>query len=731
MKRFPFFRQFDAMDCGPACLKMISAYYGKNISLQHLRERSFISKEGVSLAGIYTAAESMGYRCMVLQMATTTDLDEMSLMTAPLPCIIHWDQKHFVVLYKITEKYAWIADPGAGKVKIKIEKFKKFFESTEGTGIAILLEPTQNFYQEDFVKEPALNFRYLLGYFRPYRKFTIQMFVGILVSMVLQLLFPFLTQSIIDIGITNNNMNFIVLVLFAQLLLFLFSAAVNIMQRWILLHMNTRISVQLLYDFLLKLMKLPIPIFETKNIGDLYQRIEDNKRVEEFLSESFIPFILGLVNFTVFGIVLALYNGQIFLIYLGGLILYLIWLFAFLKKRKAIDYIRFQEASDSQTSVLELLKGMHEIKLQNSEMKRRQIWLSVQARLFKVKMKSLLITNYQDFGGQFINQFKDILIIIVCASEVVQGNMTLGMMLAVQYIIGQLNVPLQQLVEIIRSGQDAILSLYRMNELYSIKSETEELPEGAYHSIIPNTPDIIFKDVSFRYNELSEMVLKDINITIPHGKTTAIVGTSGSGKTTLLKLILGFYKPSAGQITIDNVDLSLINKSQWREKCGAIMQDGYIFSDTIANNIAESTDRVDKTMLFKAVKTANIKEFIESLPLGYNTQIGSKGNGVSSGQRQRLLIARAIYKDPDFLFFDEATNALDANNEKIIVDNLNEVTKDKTVLVIAHRLSTVKNADNIIVIDAGTIIEQGDHATLISKKGAYYNLVKNQLELGG
>lgn len=716
------------MDCGPTCLRMISAYYGKNIGLQKLRELSYLSKEGVSLAGIYQAAEAIGFRVMVFRMPTLTDGEKISVNTASLPCIVHWDQKHFVIVYKISKKYVWIADPAAGKLKIPISRFRQFYETNDGEGITILLEPTNQFYANEFEKEPKLSLRFLFGYFRPYRKFIVQLFISIAASIILQLIFPFLTQSIIDIGINTSNLNFILLILVAQLVIFLFGSAVNIMQRWILLQVNSRISIQLIYDFLSKMMKLPIPVFESKHTGDLYQRIQDNNRVEAFLANSFIPFIMGVINFVVFGVVLALYNGKILAVYLVGLFLYLVWIFSFMKKRKVIDYVRFQEASDNQTNVLELLKGIPEIKLQGSQLKRRQHWLSVQGHLFRAKIQSLIIANYQDFGGQFINQLKDIFIIFICANEVLAGRMTLGMMLAVQYIIGQLNVPLQQFINIIREGQDASLSLTRMNELYSMKAE-EEIA-GKITVIDPAHSDIEIKDLSFRYNELSDFVLKNINLHIPRGKTTAIVGASGSGKTTLIRLLLGFYNPSAGSIRVGGTDFSLIDKAEWRKNCGVVMQEGFIFSDSIANNIAESSDVVDKVRLLHAVKIANIQSFIESLPLAYNTQIGVRGVGLSQGQQQRLLIARAVYKEPKILFLDEATNALDANNEKVIVTNLNQVTKDKTVVVVAHRLSTVKNADKIIVLEAGEIIEEGTHEELVAHRKAYFHLVKNQLELG-
>ena len=728
MRKQPFFRQYDSMDCGPTCLKMISAAYGKNISLQKLRDLSYLSKEGVSLAGLYQASESIGFRTMVVKLQTTADEGQFSLQSATLPCIAHWDQKHFVVVYKLSATHVWIADPAAGKLKVPIASFRKYFETDHGEGIAILLEPTNEFYDVEFEKEARLSLKYLFGYFRPYRKFMIQLFIGILASVLLQLIFPFLTQAVVDVGITTSNVSFIVLILIAQLVVFVFSAFINMMQRWILLQINSRISIQLVYDFLSKLMKLPFPIFESKNTGDIYQRMEDNKRVETFLSNSFIPFIMGGVSFIVFGIVLALYSFKIFFIYLIGLSLYLFWITSFMKKRKSIDYIRFQETSANQTTVLELLRGMPEIKLQGSQIKRRQQWLSIQSRLFRAKIQSLILANWQDFGGQFINQLKDILIIFVSASEVISGQMTLGMMIAVQYIIGQLNVPVLQLAEIIREGQDAALSLTRMNELYSIKAEEETF--GNIDVSAQSDATIVLRDVSFRYNTLSDMVLKNINLVIPQGKTIAIVGASGSGKTTLLKLLLGNYSPVSGAIKVGDYDFSLADKNKWRKDCGAVMQDGFIFSDSIANNIAESSEQVDKTRLLKAVKVANIQSFIEKLPLAYNTQIGPQGIGLSQGQQQRLLIARAVYKEPKLFFFDESTNALDANNEKAIVANLNEVTKGCTVIIVAHRLSTVKNADKIIVLDEGKIIEEGTHRELVELEGAYFNLIRNQLELG-
>jgi len=542
-----------------------------------------------------------------------------------------------------------------------------------------------------------------------------------------QLIFPFLTQSIVDIGIQNQNIGFIWLILIAQLMVFVGQTGVSLLQSWILLHISTRINISLVSDFLVKLMKLPIGFFDTKMIGDLLQRIGDHTRIESFLTGSTLSILFSLINLLVFGAVLLIYNISIFLIFLFSSIAYFLWIFLFLKKRKEVDYQRFSELSQNQSSLIELIEGMQEIKLQNSEYKHRRIWTNIQARLFHANIRSLAISQYQDTGASSINKLKDIFISFVAAKAVVDGTMTLGMMLAVQYIVGQLNAPLFQMVGFIRTAQDAKISLERLNEIHN---KEEEGKEEIGLEIMPENADIAFDKVSFRYNELEEDVLKNINLTIPSGKVTAIVGTSGSGKTTLVKLLLGFYEPQKGQIKLGNTMVNNIKKSLWREKCGAVMQDGYIFSNTIANNVAESDESVDRAKLLKAVKIANIQEFIEDLPLSYNTNIGAKGNGISQGQRQRLLIARAVYKNPDFLFFDEATNALDSKNEKIIVENLDQFFAGKTVVIIAHRLSTVKNADQIVVLEKGELKEIGTHQELVQNQGLYFKLIKDQLELG-
>lgn len=591
-----------------------------------------------------------------------------------------------------------------------------------------MLEKGLNFEQSDDTTDFKLNtYGFLKAYLAPHTKMFYQLILGLLLGSVFSLIFPFLTQSLVDIGIDTRNLNFIHLVLIGQVMLFLSGLIVRFIQSWILLHISVRINVGLISDFLIKLMKLPLGFFDSKNTGDLMQRIGDHNRIQSFLTNSSLSFLLSVVNIIIFGVVLAIYSVNIFLIFLIAAILYVIWIVFFLKRRKEIDYLAFQQMSDNQDSLIEIIQGMPEIKLQGSEQKRRWKWANIQAKLFRVQMKSLAISQYQDAGGLFINQLKDILITFLAAKLVMDGKMTLGMMLAVQYIIGQLNNPLQQLIGFIRSAQDANISLERLAEVHN--QNNEEQNEMLRSNVIPEG-DIIIENLSFSYTPISPKVLKDINLIIPRGKITAIVGTSGSGKTTIVKLLLGFYKPVSGMIKVGEIPFETLYKKIWRDKCGVVMQDGYIFSDTIGNNIAESSENVDFLRLIKSANTSNIIEFINSLPLGFNTKIGAKGNGISQGQKQRLLIARAVYKDPEFIFFDEATNSLDANNEKIIMENLSEFFKNKTVVVVAHRLSTVKNADQIVVVENGEIVEIGNHKELVASQGAYFTLVKNQLELG-
>lgn len=727
--RFPYYKQLDAMDCGPTSLRMVAAHYGQQYPLQYLREHSYIDREGVSMRGIVEAAEQIGLQSLAVALPFETQADgQPGLVDAPLPCIVHWKQKHFVVVYKIKGNRIWVADPALGKVKMPVGVFKAGYIQNNDKGIALLLKPSPEFYEHEGEEADTLGFSYLFRYLRPYRQLIWQLALALVVGSLFQLIFPFLTRSIVDIGIENQNINFIFLVLFAQLALFLGQITVSVVQSWILLHIGTRVNISLISDFLYKLMRLPIGFFDAKMTGDLLQRIGDHRRIEQFLTTSTLSVLFGAFNMVIFGIVLAIFNWLIFAIFLGSSLAYILWILFFLRQREVVDHQRFLQRSENQSNLIELIQGMQEIKLQRSERRHRWKWMHIQAKLFRANVRALAITQKQDVGTQFIGQLKDIVITFFAAYAVIRGQMTLGTMLAIQYIIGQLNGPLQQLAGFFRTAQDARISLERLGEIH-LREEEEDLTP-AQTEILPEDGDINITDLNFHYNKLTGPVLQDINLTIPKGKVTAIVGTSGSGKTTLIKLLLGFYPPVEGIIKVGGMHLSNISKDLWRRNCGAVMQDGFIFSESIARNVAESEDTIDKAKLLRAVKTANIQEFIESLPLGYNTKVGSKGNGLSQGQRQRLLIARAVYKDPPYLFFDEATNALDAENEKTIMENLKQFFSGRTVIVVAHRLSTVKHADQIVVLEKGRLVEQGTHATLVAKRGKYYQLVKNQLELG-
>ena len=732
MAKFPHYMQPDAMDCGPTCLRIVAKHFGRHYNLETLRNLTWKTREGVSLLTISDAAEKIGFRTQGVRV-TIDNLHEI-----PLPAIIHWNQNHFVVLYKIKNKgkanaVYCISDPAHGLVEYSQQEFLKCWASTaqEGTpaGIALLLEPTSDFYKEEGEEVNKTGFRYLLSYLKPYRKLITQLVLGFLTGSLLSLIFPFLTQAIVDVGITTNNLNFIVLVLVAQLVLAVSQTAVGFIRSWIMLHTSTRVSISLISDFLIKLMKLPIRFFDTKMIGDLRQRIDDNQRIQSFLTGNLISMSFGIFIFIIYSFVMAYYDWTILLIFYVGSALYIGWILLFLKKRKELDYKRFTVSAANQSNVYQLITGMQEIKLNNCEKQKRWEWERIQAKLFKVSVKGLMLQQNQMAGSTLINQAKNILISFIAAKAVVEGDMTLGMMMAVQYIIGQLNSPINEFIGFIQAGQDAKISLERLGEIH--KNEDEEQAGMATLDELPVRRDIAVTNLTFQYEgPKSPRVLKNITLVIPEKKITAIVGGSGSGKTTLIKLLLGFYPPAEGKIEIDGINLNQLNMEMWRQNCGTVMQDGFIFSDTIANNIAIGTDLPDRAKLAKAVKTANIEEYIESLPLRYNTKIGQEGAGLSQGQKQRILIARAIYKNPEFLFFDEATNSLDANNEKVILENLNEFFEGKTVVTVAHRLSTVKNAHQIVVLDKGEVVEVGTHEELTRKKGAYYQLVKNQLELG-
>lgn len=716
------------MDCGPTCLRIIAKHYGKSYSLQYLRNRTHKSREGVSLLDISDTAEDIGLHTLAAQLPFDKFAEE-----APLPCIAHWNQNHFIVVYKVKNGKVYVSDPASGRLKYSEKEFKNGWITTQNNGrdngTVLFLEPTPEFYNEEDLKTDKTDIKFYLKYLLKYKKYILQLFLGLLLGSFLQLIFPFLTQSIVDVGIQNQDISFIYLILAAQLMLFISQTSVNFIRSWILLHLSTRINISIISDFLAKLMRLPIGFFESRMIGDLLQRIQDHRRVEKFLTSSTLNTVFSMFNFLIFGIVLLYYNVTIFLIFLVGSLLYISWILLFLKKRREIDYKRFNEQSRTRSSLVELITGMQEIKLNNSEKQKRWEWERIQAKLFKVNIEGLKLRQYQTSGSSFVNEGKNILISFFAAKSVIDGSMTLGMMLAVQYIIGQLNAPIDQLIGFVQSSQDAKISLERLGEIHN-KDDEEDAEEHAI-SIFPKNRGIEIENLSFRYGgPRSDLVLKDINLTIPEGNVTAVVGVSGSGKTTLMKLLLKFYESTEGKIRIGGFDLANIKNRPWREKCGVVMQDGYIFSDTIANNIAVGENQIDNQRLLEAVRIARLNSFIESKSLGFNTKIGEDGNVLSGGEKQRILIARAVYKNPEFLFFDEATSSLDAENEKMIVENLEAFFQDKTVIVIAHRLSTVKKADQIAVLDEGKIVEVGNHNELITQEGAYFELVKNQLELG-
>lgn len=730
--KFVKYIQHDSMDCGPTCLRMVAKFYGKNYSLQNLRDRCHITREGVSLLGISDAAESIGFRTTGVKVTWRQMVEEM-----PLPCIVHWNQRHFVVVYDVVKKHGvykvMVADPASGLLEYTEEDFRGLWlESERKTeGIALILEPTPKFYEEEGDDERRhYGFGYVLKYLRPYRTYIIQILLAMLTASVISLLMPFITQSVVDKGIGTGSLSLIVVLLIAQLTLTLGGLANNLIRSWLMLHTTSRVSISLISDFLCKLMRLPIAFFDSKMVGDIMQRIGDYNRIQTFLTGSLLSMVIAVVSFVVYGLIMAGYNATIFIVFLIGASLYVLWVLLFMKRRRKLDYMRFQQASANQSNIVQLIGGMQEIKLNNCEKQKRWEWEAIQARLFKVGVKSLTLGQVQEIGCTFIDQTKNILMSFIAAKSVIDGGMTFGMMMALQYIMGQINAPISQFISFVQSAQDASISLDRLGEIHEMKDE--EPAEEERIKDIPSDADIVFRDVVFQYDgPHSPKVLDEVSLTIPSGKVTAIVGASGSGKTTMLKMMLGFYPPVSGEVLLGNVSLKNYSESRWRARSGTVMQEGYIFSDTIAANIAVSEEYPDMERVRWAAGVSNIKYWIEGLPLGYGTKIGADGHGLSSGQKQRILIARAAYKDSRYLFFDEATNSLDANNERTIMENLERLFSEKTVVVVAHRLSTVKNADNIIVLDKGRIAEQGTHSQLTALRGKYYELVKNQLELGG
>ena len=727
MKSF-FVHQHDSMQCGIACLQMICKYWGKSYSASYISNYCFATTEGVSMLGISDAAQKLG----LIPHCGKISLD--NLINGFLPCILHWNQNHFVVLYKIKNgNIFYIADPGKGLIKYTKEELGSHWGTTDidnsHKGIAMFLKPSEKFGELNVEQNgESRSFMFLFSYIKQYKKYFAQIIAGLILGCILQLIMPFLTQSIVDIGINYEDVNFIWLVLLGELMIVIGRAIMDFIRRWLLLHISMRVNISLVSDFFIKLLKLPMSFFDTKLMGDLMQRMDDHSRVQAFLTSQTLNVAFSILSFIVLGIVLFIYNKTIFLIFILGGVAYGIWVSAFLNKRKVVDYELFEQLAKSNSKTYQFITSMQEIKLQNCERRRRWDWEDVQADLFVVQMKSLKLQQYQEAGSIFINEVKNILITVCAATSVIDGSITLGVMLAIQYIVGQLNSPIEQLMKFIYSLQDVKISLERINEIHEVNNEDTEKRQL---SVITSTKNIEMKSVDFKYNpHHPNYTLSNISLQIPAGKTTAIVGASGSGKTTLIKLLLGYYPVMSGAITIAGKDINDYNMKWWRTQCGVVMQDGVIFSESIARNIAVDDGEIDVRKMEHAAKIANIHEYIMGLPLKYNTIIGRDGVGLSQGQKQRILIARAVYKEPDFIFLDEATNALDAKNERNIVENLEQFYNGRTVIVVAHRLSTVKNADQIIVMDNGQIVEIGNHDSLIMEKGVYYNLIKNQLELG-
>lgn len=732
---FPHYHQQESADCGPACLRMIAKYYGKQYSLEMLRERSYISREGVSMLGISDAAEYLGMHTLGVKITFEQLADK-----AALPCIVHWNQNHFVVCYGIKRKRfsddynIYIADPASQKLCYNKEEFCKCWLSTkvagQDCGTALLLEPGVNFGQvDDEFKAREKSFSSFLGYFLPYKKMFIQLILGMVLGSLLQLVFPFLTQAMVDIGIGNKDLNIITLILIAQLMLFVAQLSVGYIRSWIMLHINSRIDISLISDFLQKLTSMPLHFFDSKNIGDIMQRIGDHGRIKSFLMGNSIHIVFSLVNFFVFMLILAYYNMLVLTIFVIGNTLYVAWILFFMRYRRELDAKRFNLSSTEQSRVIQLIQGMQDIKLNNCERQKRWEWERIQIRLFRVSVRGLTIGQIQQAGSAFFTQTTNILISFIAAKAVVEGSMTLGMMMSLTYIIGQISAPIGDFIGFAHALQDAKISMERLNDIHAQEDEEHDIENKL--SQLPRKGNISVKNLSYSYSGAErDFALQDVSMEIPEGRVTAIVGESGSGKTTLIKLLQGFYQPNSGTIKVGGVNLNQINPHLWRKSTGSVMQESFIFSDTIARNIALSTDETDIERLYEAATLANADEFISALPLAYNTRIGMEGCGVSQGQRQRLLIARAIYKNPKYLFFDEATNSLDATNERKIMENMEKIFHNRTVVIAAHRLSTVMNADNIVVMKRGKIVEQGTHQQLVALQGEYYTLVKNQLELG-
>lgn len=719
---FPIDYQMDSQDCGPACLKMIAKHFGRFYSLQYLRDRCGITNQGVSLLDLSTGAESIGLRTLAIK-CTLKDV----VQKVPFPAILYWKESHFVVVYHADKKHIWVADPAKGRIKYTHAEFEAGWIPKEETqGVLLAVEPTIDFQRSKVEKELEKNsFLSILRYFIPYKKSFATIFFIMLLVTLLQGMLPFISKAVIDVGIKTTDINFIHMVLIGNICILLSITIFNVIRDWVLLHITSRVNIALISDYLIKLMKLPVTFFENKLLGDILQRARDHERIRSFIMNNSLALIFSTLTFVIFSIILLIYNSIIFYIFLGGSVLYVAWVLLFLRIRKRLDWEYFELISQDQSYWVETVSAIQDIKIYNYEKHRRWKWEEIQARLYKVNKRVLNITNTQNLGAQFIENIKNMGIVFFCASAVISGDITFGVMISTQFIIGMLNGPLVQFIGFVISAQYAKISFLRMNEIRQLQDEEELLSIGAT-SILPESRDITLSNVIFQYSRNSPMVLSNIFLTIPQNKVTAIVGGSGSGKSTLLKLLVRLYKPTYGEIKMGNMNVSSINLRTWREMCGVVMQDGKLFSDTILANIVLDDEHIDYKRLHEVCRMAQIEDEILGMPKGFDTMIGEKGRGLSGGQKQRLLIARALYRNPDFLFLDEATNSLDVINEKKIVEALNSAFQNRTVIVVAHRLSTIRNADQIVVLQQGRIVEIGNHDRLMERKGEYYKLVSSQ-----
>ncbi len=724
LHRFPTEYQMDAKDCGPASLKMVAKYFGRYYSLQYLRDKCGITKEGVSLLGISAAAESIGLHTAAFK-CTIDDV----ILKVPFPVIIYWNENHFVVVYHANKKYIWVSDPCKGHVKYTKREFMEgWYLKNEDKGVLLALEPTADFkLSKQEKKQEKDSMLSMLRYFMPYKKEFSLIFFVMLVATLLQGILPFISKSVIDIGISTSDVNFINMVLAGNICILLSIMVFSVVRDWILMHITARVNIALISDYLIKLMKLPVTFFENKLLGDILQRAADHERIRSFIMNNSLSLIFSTFTFLLFSIILLIYNHVIFFIFLGGSILYVTWVMLFLSIRKKLDWQYFELLSKNQSYWVETVSAIQDIKIYNYERARRWKWEEIQARLYHVNKRVLAVTNMQNLGAHFIESIKNMAITFFCATAVIRGDITFGVMISTQFIIGMLNGPLIQFINFVVSAQYAKISFLRMNEIRQLEDEDELLSVGST-TILPEERSLILKNVMFQYAAHLPMVLKNINLHIPENKVTAIVGSSGCGKSTLLKLLVRLYKPSYGSVSMGGMNVTALNLRKWREMCGVVMQDGKVFSDTIKNNIVLDDEKVDQAQLIKCCQIAQIKEEIDQMPRGFDTEIGERGRGLSGGQKQRLLIARALYRNPKYLFLDEATNALDTVNEQKIVKALNSAFENRTVVIIAHRLSTIRHADQIVVMEKGQIVEIGNHERLMERKGNYYNLVSSQNE---